>query len=161
MKNIQTLLITSAILLSQASFADEDKHEAGEKLYQTNCAVCHGSTGGMDVAKRIAPPIAAVRMHYIDTYADEDSFVKAVSGWVEKQDESKGMMRGAIRKFKIMPPMSIPKEDAEKIAAYIYAGNIEKPEGFEKHVEEEHEKEGKGHGKGKGMRHGKDHKKEH
>lgn len=149
MKNMKIILIATTLLLSQAAFASDDKHEEGEKLYQTNCAVCHGSTGGMDVAKRIAPPIAAVRMHYIDTYSDQDSFVQAVAGWVEKQDESKSMMRGAIRKFKIMPPVAVSKEDAAKIAAYIYAGNIEQPEGFKEHVEEEHAKKGKGHGKGK------------
>ena len=167
MKIIRPILFATTILLSQHAFADNDKHEIGEKLYQSNCAVCHGNTGGMDMTKRIAPPIAAVRMHYISTYSDEDSFVEAVSNWVEKQDESKSMMRGAIQKFNIMPPIAISKEDAEKIAAYIYSGDIEKPEGFEKHVEEEHGKKGMGkmHGKGMGMHqmqkkglHGKHHK---
>ena len=153
MKNVKTLLITATLLLSHSTFASDDKHEAGEKLYKTNCAVCHGSTGGMDLNKRIAPPIAAVRLHYIDTYPDEASFVQAVSNWVEKQDESKALMRGAIQKFKIMPPLVVAKADAEKIAAYIYSGDIEKPEGFEQHVEEEHGKMGMGkgmHGQGKG-----------
>ncbi|MEE9325841.1 MAG: c-type cytochrome [Cocleimonas sp.] len=148
---IKPILFATTILLTQHAFADDDKHEAGEKLYQTNCAVCHGNTGGMDMTKRIAPPIAAVRMHYISTYSDEDSFVEAVSNWVEKQDESKSMMRGAIQKFKIMPPISIPREDAEKIAAYIYSGDIEKPEGFEQHVKEEHGKMGMGKMHGQGM----------
>jgi hypothetical protein len=35
-----------------------------------------------------------------------------------------------------MPPISIDQEDAQKIASYIFAGNIEKPPGFDKHVEE-------------------------
>jgi hypothetical protein len=88
-------------------------------------------------------------MHYIDTYSDEDSFVQAVAGWIEKQDEGKSMMRGAIRKFKIMPPVNVAKEDAKKIATYIFAGNIEQLEGFKEHVQEEHEKQGKGHDKKK------------
>ena len=143
MKNLKTILI-STLLLSQVAFADNNKYEEGEKLYKTNCAACHGATGGMDFNKRIAPPIAAVRMHYIKTYSDEDSFVQAVAGWVEKQDEEKSMMRGAIRKFNIMPPVNVANEDAEKIAAYIFAGNIEQPEGFKEHVEKEHGKQGKG-----------------
>lgn len=137
-------MIVASLLLSQISFAS-DGHEEGEKLYKTNCAVCHGNTGGMDMTKRIAPPIAAVRMHYIDTYPDQTNFVNAVSNWVEKQDPSKSLMRGAIQKFKIMPPLSVSKEDSQKIAAYIYAGNIEELEGFKEHVEEEHGKQGKGH----------------
>jgi Spy/CpxP family protein refolding chaperone len=131
MKIIKPLFIAISILLSPAIFADNDSHESGEKLFKTHCAACHGANvGGMDMSKRIAPPIAAVRLHYIGTYPDQDSFVKAVSAWVEKQDASKSLMRGAINKFNIMPPIIIPKEDAEKIAAYIYAGDIEKPKGF-------------------------------
>lgn len=151
---IKPLFITASLLLSQASFASDDKHDAGEKLFKANCAVCHGVAGGMDMSKRIAPPIAAVRLHYIDSYPDEASFVQAVTSWVAKQDESKSLMRGAIQKFKIMPPLVVAKEDAEKIAAYIYSGDIEKPVGFEQHVAEEHGKMGMGkglHGQGKGM----------
>ncbi len=150
MKTLKPLLIAASILLSQASFAS-DKREEGEKLFKANCAVCHGSTGGMDMSKRLAPPIAAVRMHYIDTYPDEAGFVSAVSSWVEKQDSNKSLMQGAIQMFKIMPPLSVAKEDAQKIAAYIYAGNIEELEGFKEHVEEEHGKQGMGEHKGMGM----------
>ena len=116
MSNIKTLLVTTILLLSQAAFAGDNKHEEVEKLYNISCAVCHGSTGGMGEGEtRIAPPISAVRMHYIETYSDEDSFVNAVAGWIEKQDESKSLMRGAIRKFKIMPPIAVSKEDAKKL----------------------------------------------
>ena len=144
MSNIKTLLVTTILLLSQAAFAGDNKHEEVEKLYNISCAVCHGSTGGMDEGRSIAPPIAAVRMHYIETYSDEDSFVSAVAGWIEKQDESKSLMRGAIRKFKIMPPIAVSKEDAKKIAAYIYDGEIEELEGFKEHIEEGHGKKCKG-----------------
>ncbi|HIO96828.1 MAG TPA: c-type cytochrome [Leucothrix sp.] len=154
MNIVKPLLIATSILLSQATFASDDKHEEGEKLFKTYCSACHGAAvGGMDMSKRIAPPIAAVRLHYIDTYPDEASFVAAVTNWVEEQKEAKSLMRGAIQKFKIMPPLVVSKEDATKIAAFIYAGDIEKPEGFEKHVEEEHGKMGMGkdmHGEGHG-----------
>jgi len=154
MKIIKSIFIASSILLSQASFADDDKHEAGEKLFKANCAVCHGvAAGGMDMTKRIAPPIAAVRMHYIDTYPDESSFVEAVSSWVAKQENSRSLMPGAIQKFKIMPPLAVSEEDAKKIAAYIFAGDIETPEGFAEHVKEQHGKMGMGMGmmQGKNM----------
>ncbi len=94
----------------------------------------------MDMSQRVAPPIAAVRLHYINIHPDKTSFVTAVTNWVEKQDENKSLMRGAIRRFNLMPPVSVTKEDAQKIASYIYAGNIEKPAGFDKHVEEMHGK---------------------
>ena len=139
MKIFSYFTIFIVVVLSQAANA-KDNHKNGEQLYRAHCSACHGNTGGMDMSKRIAPPIVAVRMHYIGTYADKDSFVIAVADWVEKQDENNSLMRGAIRRFNIMPPVSISREKAEKIAAYIYDGNIEKPEGFQKHFEEHHGK---------------------
>lgn len=142
MNIIKPLLISTTLLLSVNSFADENKYEAGEKIYKSVCIACHGMAGGMDMSKRIAPPIAAVRKHYIDVYPEKASFIEAVSSWIQKQDESKSLMRGAIRKFKIMPPLAVSKEDAEKVAAYIYSGKIEKPEGIDEHINEMHKKKG-------------------
>ncbi|MCP4074893.1 MAG: cytochrome c [Gammaproteobacteria bacterium] len=138
---ITKLLIASAIIaISQTAFAAE--HQQGEQLYKVYCDACHGMSGGMDMSKRVAPPIAAVRMHYIGYYRDEDSFVNAVSGWVEKQDPNRSLMRGAIRRFNLMPPVAIKNEDARKIARYIYAGNLQKPAGMEEHVLQQHKKAG-------------------
>lgn len=140
MKIMKPLFISAALLLSLTSFAD-DKHEEGEKLFKTLCIACHGvAVGGMDMSKRIAPPIAGVRKHYLDVYPDEAAFIGAISSWVENQDESKSLMPGAVRKFKIMPPISVSKEDSAKIAAYIFSGNIEKPEGLNKHMDQMHKK---------------------
>ena len=141
MKIFSLLTILTGMLLTQITYADD--HKSGQQLYKANCASCHGTSGGMNMNKRVAPPIIAVRMHYIGTYSDKDSFVMAVADWVEKQDEDNSLMRGAIRRFNIMPPVSISRKDAEKIAAYIYAGDIEKPEGFQKHFEERHGKKQK------------------
>lgn len=140
MKKItQLFLVLAFVLLPQVVLAGDDE-TAGRQLYKTYCSACHGITGGMDMNKRIAPPIIAVRMHYMGPYPDKTSFVTAVANWVEKQDAGKSLMRGAIRRFNIMPPVSVSREDAEKIASYIYQGDIEKPTGFDKHFEEEHGK---------------------
>ncbi len=139
MRSTQSFLALVFILLSPFAMASEDL-KGGKQLFDKHCSSCHGLTGGMDMSKRVAPPIIAVRMHYIGTYSDKASFVMAVANWVEKQDESESLMRGAIRKFNIMPPVSVAREDAEKIAAYIYDGDIEKPAGFEKHFKQRHGK---------------------
>ena len=141
----QAHLILLFFLLSPVSLASDSNIEGdGKELYEANCSACHGITGGMDMRMRVAPPIAAVRMHYIGTFPDRDSFVMAVADWVEKQDASNSLMPGAIRRFNIMPPIPISRESAEKIASFIYDGDIEKPAGFDEHVE-------KMHGKQKGM----------
>ena len=137
MKITAPFLLLTFTLLQQTVLADNEETQ-GEHLYKTFCSSCHGLSGGMDMRQRVAPPIAAVRFHYIGAYPDETSFVTAITNWVEKQDENKSLMRGAIRRFNIMPPISISKQDAQKIAIYIFTGDIEKPPGFDKHVEEMH-----------------------
>lgn len=129
---IPIIIPITLLFSSQAVIANEVGE--GEKLYKTHCTACHGATGGMDMSKRIAPPIAGVRKHYMDVHPEKQAFVAAVSGWLEKQDASKSLMRGAIQRFKIMPPLVIAKTDAEKIATYIYEGEIDKPAGFDEHV---------------------------
>ena len=139
MKITESFTLLIFMFLPQTVLGVSDTKQ-GEHLYKTYCSSCHGLSGGMDMKQRVAPPIAAVRFHYIDTYPDKTSFVTAITNWVEKQDENKSLMRGAIRRFNIMPPISISREYTQKIAGYIYAGNIEKPAGFDKHVEEMHGK---------------------
>ncbi len=139
MKIKPSLLISAFFLLPQAVQANSDV-EQGKQLYKTYCSACHGNTGGMDMSKRVAPPIIAVRMHYIGPHPDKASFVTAVANWVEKPNERKSLMFGAVRRFNIMPPVSVARKDAEKIASYIYDGDIEKPAGFDKHFEEMHGK---------------------
>ena len=130
-------LLSILVLFPQLVFASASESK-GEDLFKSYCSSCHGLAGGMNMNKRVAPPIAAVRLHYIGNYPDKASFVEAVANWVERPDARKSMMRGAIRRFNLMPPVSIARDDAEKIAAYIYQGDIEKPAGFDKHVEEVH-----------------------
>jgi mono/diheme cytochrome c family protein len=137
---MKSILLFVFIFLPQVVLAGNDADQ-GEKLYKTYCSACHGATGGMDMSKRVAPPIIAVRMHYLGPYPDKAEFVAAVADWVEKQDASKTQMPGAIRRFNIMPPVSVAREDAEKIASYIYHGDIEKPAGFDRHFEEMHGKQ--------------------
>ena len=127
-----------SLFFTQAAIADD--HKMGKQLYKSHCASCHGVEGGMDMSKRKAPPIIAVRMHYIGTYSDKDSFVVAVADWVENRDANNSMMRGALRRFGIMPAVKVTRNQSEKIAAYIFEGDLESPKGFQKHFEERHGK---------------------
>ena len=139
MKIIRSLLVSVSILFVHTVQAGSNI-EQGEKLYKTYCSACHGVAGGMDMSQRVAPPVFAVRMHYLRPYPDRSEFIAAVADWVEKPDESKTLMPGAVRKFKLMPPVSVSRKDAEVIAAYIYEGDLESPEGFDRHYEEMHGK---------------------
>jgi len=142
------LVIFTAIVLSNTVQAEPLAE--GEKLYKTFCVACHGVQNGMDMSKRLAPPGVAVRMHYKTVHKDEASFVKAVTEWLDAPDESKTLMRGAIRRFNIMPKIPLSKEDAIKVATYLYRGELESPEGFDDHIKEMYGKQGMGKGRGKG-----------
>lgn len=139
---ITKLTMASAfILLSQTAVAGNT--EEGKVLFKAYCDVCHGGmTGGMNMKQRLAPPIAAVKKHYIGHYPNQTSFVNAVTGWVAHQDPNKSLMRGAIRRFNIMPPIPVKREDSIKIAEYIYAGKLEMPKGMAEHVQQQHKKKG-------------------
>ncbi|MCW8899938.1 MAG: cytochrome c [Gammaproteobacteria bacterium] len=139
MKIISFISLLSFILLSTTAAANNE-HKEGIKLYVKHCISCHGTEGGMDMSKRVAPPAFAVKMHYIGTYADKDSFVMAIADWLENRDADNSMMPGAVLRFGVMPAVKVTRDEVEKIAAYIFEGDLESPEGFQQHYEDMHGK---------------------
>ena len=135
MKIISSIII---LFLSQTLIADE--HSKGQQLFNKNCASCHGSAGGMDMNKRVAPPIVAVKMHYIKTYSDKDSFIAAVADWVKKPEKENSLMRGAINRFGLMPTIKVKQQDVEIIAGYIFDAKLKSTKKFNKHFEKHHGK---------------------
>jgi len=146
MKSIKSVLVIASVLAAPMAFGNSDV-EAGRQLYEKNCAVCHGATGGMDMSKRLAPPMIGVKKHYTKKHPDKASFVAAVKSWLEKPEKGKSLMKGAIHKFNLMPTIPVSAEDAEKIAVYMFEGELDKPEGFDEHMKKKHGGKGKcGHG---------------
>jgi len=139
MKIISFMSILSLLLFSHMSTASENKH--GKQLYLKHCNSCHGVEHGMDMSKRVAPPVFAVKRHYIGTYADKDSFVMAIADWLETRDVDNSMMRGAVRRFGVMPEVKVSRNEAEKIAEFIFEGDLKSPVGFQQHYEEMHGKQ--------------------
>jgi len=148
MRFFKLMLMFVAMFMVHATLASDDI-KAGKRLYEQNCAVCHGATGGMDMSKRLAPPILGVKMHYAKKHQDKESFVAAVVSWLEKPEEGKSLMKMAIHKFNLMPTIHVSTEDAEKIANYMYEGKLDKPEGLDEHMKKMHGGKGHQHGKGK------------
>lgn len=140
MKLTLSFLALISSLISSQVIASDTTIEEGKQLYKTYCSTCHGVTGGMDMNKRLAPPIAGVRFHYTAVHADKASFIAAITDWLDKPEASKSLMRGAIRKFKIMPVITVTKEEAVKIATYIYEGELDNPAGFDEHFKKMHGK---------------------
>ncbi len=123
----------------------------GKKLMETYCYVCHSPSAAME--DRIAPPMVAVKMHYISEDTSKEDFMNAFTQWMKAPSEENAKMPGAVRKFGVMPYQPYTDEVIQQIGEYLYEYDIEQPEWFEDHFNQEHGK-GKGKGKGKQMRQG-------
>lgn len=119
----------------------------GLKLFQQNCYACHSvTTKSHD--EIIAPPMAAVKRRYMKEHDSKEGFVNAVVAYASDPKAENALMIGAVDKFKAMPKQEFRKEDLTKIAIYIYDNEIETPEWFEDHFQQNHKK-GQGMGRGR------------
>ena len=124
-----------SILTSPLILAAEEEAKSGAEVYKSSCAVCHVSEG----KPTIAPPIFAVKNHVIDAFPERDDFIEQVKNWVKAPDEKKALMRGAIRKFGLMPPMAnLSDEDLQAVAEYLYDTDMNLPDWYKEHYKEEH-----------------------
>lgn len=157
--NMKTNLIIIAILIVYFSSCNNKitsipKNEInsttnteGLKLFQQNCYACHSvTTKSHD--EIIAPPMIAVKKRYSMQYDSKDDFVKAVVAYASDPKAENALMIGAVDKFKAMPKQDFKEDDLRKIATYIYENEIETPEWFEGHFQQNH-KNGQGKGKNK------------
>lgn len=117
-------------------------------LFQQKCYACHSVTTKSH-NEIIAPPMIAVKKRYSMQYDTKEDFVNAVVAYASDPKAENALMIGAINKFKAMPKQAFEEEDLKKIATYIYDNEIETPEWFEGHFQQNH-KNGQGMGNGMG-----------
>lgn len=118
----------------------------GKKLIENKCYSCHSPTASHD--DRIAPPMIAIKKHYSSSKTSKEEFVKSIQNFVKNPTKEAAKMRGAVKRFGVMPKQVFATDDIKKIAEYMFDYDIEKPEWFESHFNEEKGK-GKGNGEGK------------
>ena len=106
----------------------------GKKILESKCFVCHNPS--TKHGERLAPPMIAVKAHYIDENTTKEEFMNEFIDFVLKPTKEKTKMRGAVRKFNVMPFQEFNKEEVEKIAEYVYDYKIEEPSWFKEHWEE-------------------------
>lgn len=140
-KNNKNLVKTVAI---QSSTSE------GYKLLQQHCYACHSinSKSHNDI---IAPPMVAIKKRYKMSYASEKEFVAAFTNWTLNPTDDNALMFGAIQNFNVMPKMPFKKEEMVKIATYVFNNELEKPDWFQNHYNEEYSN-GMGNGNGKRRR---------
>ncbi|MEH6537206.1 MAG: c-type cytochrome [Psychroserpens sp.] len=103
----------------------------GKKLMEINCYVCHSPSANHD--NRLAPPMIAIKKHYISSDTSKEEFINTVQDWIKNPSEENAKMFGAVRRFDVMPKTPFPEETIEQIADYMFDNNIEQPEWFEDH----------------------------
>ena len=119
----------------------------GKKLMENKCYVCHNPKS--DLKGRIAPPMVAVKSHYMENGISKKDFADAIWGFVKKPNPYKSKMKGAINRFGLMPYQEFKESDIRDIANYMYEYKIDEPEWFKKHIEEESKGKMQYHNEGK------------
>jgi len=143
---IKTIITLAALSVSVQLYASENGNSEGAQdnseakaLFENNCLACHQphkggkgkhgeeKPGGGKKAhgdgghpKRLAPPMAMVKKHYLETYPDRDQFIEKVSAWVKAPDANAAMLHHAVEKFGVMPALPIDESSRQQIAGYIY-----------------------------------------
>ncbi|GAA4977067.1 hypothetical protein [Algibacter aquimarinus] len=110
---------------------DQDSIHSGKKLMETYCYACHDARTSED--KRLAPPMIAVKRHYISRNTSKEEFIVNIQNWIANPNEKDAKMYGAIKRFGVMQKMPYPDDVIKEIADYIYDYEIEQPEWFQEH----------------------------
>ncbi|WP_407556906.1 DUF3365 domain-containing protein [Winogradskyella sp. 4-2091] len=158
MKNSLLLLVLVVFLVScnsnkkdPYSAANKEvaaKEHPGKKLMETNCNICHSPAATQQ--NRIGPPMIAIKRHYIDSGTTKEEFVSAIQAWIKNPNAKDAKMFGAVKRFGVMPKQAYPEKTIEQISEYLYDFEIEQPDWFEAHYNEEMGNR-KGTGNGKAM----------
>ena len=126
-----------------------EKTHPGKELLEKECYSCHNPRAAQ--SEMIAPPMIAVKKHYLNDATSKDQFINLIVNWVKDPSEENSKMQGALRKFGTMPYQSFPEEMVVKIADYLYDNEIDAPDWFNGHMNMKAKGHGKGKGKGKNM----------
>ncbi|UOB17260.1 Tll0287-like domain-containing protein [Abyssalbus ytuae] len=119
---------------------EKQVHE-GKKLMETYCYACHNPV--TEEKNRIAPPMEAIKRHYITAKTDKDQFISEMLSWIKNPIEENSKMPGAVARFGVMPATPYPDNVIRQIADYMYDNDIQKPDWFEEHYNQERGKRGR------------------
>ncbi|WP_299363580.1 DUF3365 domain-containing protein [Winogradskyella sp.] len=118
------------------------KIHSGKKLMETQCYICH-SPSAAEKEGRIGPPMIAIKAHYIDDETTKEVFTDAMWNFLKNPSKDRAKLRGAVRRFGVMPYQPFKKEEIVQIAEYIYDYQIDEPSWFKEHWENGHKKKRK------------------
>ena len=97
-------------LLLGSLFADENR-----LLFYGNCIACHGEPRNPS-----APHFSEIKGYYMMKYPKKEDFIANMAKWVFNPNEENAQLSDAIKKYKLMPYLSIDLDTLSKISTYIY-----------------------------------------
>lgn len=135
------VFISLGAIVLEACHSDSRTSEESRalNLMETNCYSCHHPTSPED--SRLAPPMYAVKKHYLDAYKDQESFIEAFTAFVNSPSKENALMKGAVNKFGLMAEMQFSIEDVKAIAEYVYHQDLPKPDWFDDHHQKKKKKQ--------------------
>jgi len=132
---LTTFLYNCQRISEPSASIDEAQLALGYQLIESNCFSCHSPNA--DIQQRVAPPMIAIKKHYITPSTTESAFTADLLRFVSQPDTSYSKMPGAIQRFGLMPKMEFSEQQLQAIAYYIYHTELEKPDWFEEHYQQE------------------------
>ncbi len=123
---VPLLRVASAEGSNEGNPANTNQDQA---LFEQHCLSCHAPKGegrhhgqGSDstTPRRLAPPMAMVKKHYLGAYPERDAFVAAVSAWVAEPRSEQARLGHALETFGLMPAQNLNADTRVRIAGYIY-----------------------------------------
>jgi len=125
---------------SENEVAQSGENHPGRQIIETECYICHDPKASEE--RMIAPPMIAIKRHYIGENTTKDQFTEDLIRWVN-DPETESKIPAAHKRFAPMPYIPYPDDAIAQVAEYLYDYDVEKPAWFDAHYESEH---------GKGMR---------
>ncbi len=107
-----------------------------KKLMENKCYLCHNPTSSEK--NRIGPPMAAIKAKYLEDASNKEEFVNTIWHFVEKPTKEKAKLKGAVKRFGVMPYQKYNEAEIKAIASFMYDYQIEEPAWFKAHWEENH-----------------------
>ena len=115
--------------------ADAYKISEGFNLLENSCFSCHNPNPSID--NNITPSLAAIKKHYINKNTSFKEFLKDFTTFLNNPTKENSKIPNALKRFGVMPKMSLTEGEIENMALYIYNTELEKSNWFEKHFNEE------------------------
>ncbi|MBW8050891.1 MAG: DUF3365 domain-containing protein [Cytophagales bacterium] len=132
---------TDQVNLSEEPVEVETTNEdlsKGFQLLESSCFSCHSPN--VNIENKVAPSMADIKKYYVNEGVPKESFTNALIEFVSDPTEEKVKIPQAIEHFGLMPKFNLSEEQLSQIANYIYSTELETPDWYGKHYEEEKQK---------------------